>query len=55
MLRKYIGARKAILEERESHDTKTKMTKYASNPNYVYEPLKGDTKVIGRLKALGQF
>ena len=55
MLRKYIGARKEILAEREEASDEVKRTKYACNPNYVYEAFKNDTPTIARLKAAGEF
>lgn len=56
MLRKYQAARQEILAERDTHDDRTKRTKYCSNPNYVYEPLQPDTNgKIQRLKDEGVF
>ena len=55
MLKKYIVARKDILAERDLHSEEIVRTKYASNPNYVFEPFKMDTDVIKRLRASGDF
>ena len=55
MLRKYIGARKELLEERDRCSDEVKRTKYATNPNYVYEAFKNDTPQIARIKAAGEF
>ena len=40
MLRKYIVARKEILAERDESSQEEQWTKYITNPNYIYEPLK---------------
>ena len=53
MLRKYIVARKEILAERDESSQEEQWTKYITNPNYIYEPLKSDTDVIKRLRADG--
>jgi len=47
MMKKYQGARREILKERDTHSDEVKRTKYASNPNYVYEPFgsKDDDKI----------
>ena len=55
MIKKYHFARKEILAEREQCSEEERRTRYATNPNYVYEPFKGDAEVISRLKASGQF
>ena len=55
MLKKYVVARKEILAERDTHSLEVQWTKYATNPNYVFEGLKNDTPVIARLKADGEF
>lgn len=55
MLKKYIVARKEILEERDNCSAEDQMTKYVLNPNYIYEPFKADTEVIKRLRYDGEF
>ena len=55
MLKKYQVARREILEEREKCDDKEKHTRYAMNPNYIYEPLGKDSDAIGHIKAQGIF
>ena len=55
MLRKYIGARKDLLEEREACSDEVKRTRYCTNTNYVYEALRNDTPSIARIKAAGEF
>ena len=42
MLKKYIVARKEILEERDTYSLEQKMTMYKLNPNYIYEGFKDD-------------
>ena len=39
MTKRYIVARKEILAEREAQSDFIKRTKYALNPNYIYEAL----------------
>ena len=52
-MKNYIGARKEILDEREACTPDERMTRYASNPNYVYEPLGPDSDKIRHIKDLG--
>ena len=54
MLKKYIVARKEILEERDTCSSEEHMTKYILNTNYIYEPIK-DNEVIKRLRYDGEF
>ena len=54
MMKKYIGVRKEIIDEREACTPEERLTRYASNPNYVYEPLGPDDDRIKRVKDLGQ-
>ena len=53
MMKKYIVARKDILEERDACSSEEIATKYATNPSYIYESFKKDTDAIKRLKAQG--
>ena len=55
MLKRYQGARKEILIERELCTPEERLTRYASNPNYVYEPLGKDDDAMTRLKSEGLF
>jgi len=55
MLRKYIGARKEILTERDQCSDEVKRTRYITNPGYIYEPFQNDTPQIARIKAAGEF
>ena len=55
MLKRYITAKKDIIDERERHSEEVKRTRYALNPNYIYEPFKNDTPVIAQYKASGDF
>ena len=55
MIKKYIVARKAILAERDTHDAETQRSKYASNPNFIYEAFQNDTVAIQRLRDSGEF
>ena len=56
MIRKYQNVRKEVLAERDTHDDQTKRTKYATNSNYIYEPLQPDTNgKIQRAKDQGTF
>ena len=51
MMKKYQGARRQVLAERETHSDEVKRTLYASNPNYVYEPFGSkDDDRIKRMK-----
>lgn len=56
MMKKYQGARREVLAERETHSDEVKRTKYATNPNYVYEAFgsKDDDK-IKRMKDAKMF
>merc|ERR1719252_121473 len=49
MLKKYIVARKEILAERDN------CTPEEHSPKYIYEPFKGDTDEIKRLRLQGSF
>ena len=53
MMKKYIGVRKEIIDEREACTPEERLTRYASNPNYVYEPMGADDDRIRRTKDLG--
>ena len=55
MLKRYQVARKEILDEREKLSDQEKRTRYALNPNYIYEPLGKDSDKIAYLKAQGVF
>ena len=55
MLKKYIVARKEILEERDACTPEEQRTKYILNSNYIYEPFTADTEVIKRLRYDGEF
>ena len=55
MLKKYVVARREVLSERDTHSLEVQWTKYATNPNYVFEGLKNDTPAIARLKADNEF
>ena len=55
MMKKYIGARKEILAERDLHSGEVHRTKYVTNPHYVYEPFRNDTVDIKRLRDSGEF
>ena len=56
MMKKYQGARREVLAERETHSDEVKRTKYVTNPNYVYEAFgsKDDDK-IQRMKDAKMF
>ena len=53
MMKKYIGVRKELIDEREACTPEERLTRYATNPNYVYEPLGQDDDAIRRIKDLG--
>ena len=53
MMKKYIGVRKEILDEREACTPQERLTRYASNPNYIYEPMGPDDSAMQRTKDLG--
>ena len=55
MIRKYQIARKQVLAERELASDKEKRTRYITNANYVYEPLKADAVGMTSLKETGNF
>ena len=56
MMKKYQGARREILAEREKHSEEERRTKYASNANYVYEPFGSqDASAIRLMKEEGTF
>ena len=55
MLKRYQGARREILQEREACTPEERLTRYASNPNYVYEPLGPDADGMLRFKSQGYF
>ena len=46
MMKKYQGARREILAERDACTPEDRATKYATNSNYVYEPLGPDDDKI---------
>ena len=46
MIRKYQGARREILNERDACTPEERALKYATNPNYVWEPLGPDDDKI---------
>ena len=55
MIKKYVGARREILAERDEHTQEVQWTKYATNKNYVFEGLRNDTPAIRRLRADNEF
>jgi hypothetical protein len=55
MIKKYQTARKEILAERDTHSDLEKRTMYATNANYIYEPLPKDDDRIQRMKDDGEF
>ena len=55
MMKRYQVVRKEVLAERETHDDKTRRTKYATNSNYIYQPLGADDDKIKRMKDDGLF
>ena len=52
-MKKYIGIRKEMIDEREACTPEERLTRYATNPNYVYEPLGADDDKLRRVKDLG--
>ena len=42
MFKKYLKVRKQITQERDRCTKKEKLTRYITNPNYIYEPLGDD-------------
>lgn len=55
MIKKYQVARKEIIAERDTHSDLEKRTMYATNANYIYEPLPKDDDRIQRMKDDGEF
>ena len=55
MFKRYQQARKEILEERERCSDQEKRTRYALNPNYIYEPLGPDSEKMAFAKNSGIF
>ncbi len=53
MMKKYIGVRKELIDEREACTPEERLTRYATNPNYVYEVMGPDDDAIRRIKDLG--
>ena len=55
MMKKYHGARKEVLAEREKCTQEERLTRYSTNPNYIYEPMGEDCTAIQIIKDLGQW
>jgi hypothetical protein len=55
MMKRYQVARKEILNDRERQTPEVRLTKYITNPNYVYEALGQDDDKMKRLKDDGLF
>lgn len=55
MMKRYQGARKEVLADRERQTDEVKHTKYITNVNYVYEALGADDDKLRRLKDDGLF
>jgi len=53
MMKKYNGVRKEILDEREACTPEDRLTRYATNPNYIYEALGPDDDKLKRAKDAG--
>ena len=53
MMKKYIPIRKELIDEREKCTPEERVTRYALNSNYVYEPLGADSSKMQRIKDLG--
>jgi len=53
MFKRYQGARKEILCERDAVTPEERATRYACNPNYVFEPLGRDADAMIRIKSSG--
>ena len=51
MFKKYLKVKKQIAVDREMSTQKEKMTKYITNPNYIFEPL-GEDAVALRISRL---
>uniref|UniRef100_A0A7S3ITY3 Uncharacterized protein n=1 Tax=Strombidium inclinatum TaxID=197538 RepID=A0A7S3ITY3_9SPIT len=55
MVKKYMVARKEIIADRERSPVEERMTKYITNPNYIYEPLANEAAAIVEMKHKGDF
>ena len=55
MIKKYQVVRREVLAERDTHSDFEKRTTYATNPNYIFEPMNPDDDEIQRMKDDGQF
>jgi hypothetical protein len=55
MIKRYQVVRREVIAARDQESDETRRTKYATNPNYVYEPLGPDDDRIQRCKDDGQF
>ena len=55
MFKKYYVVRKQIILERENCSQEEKLTKYALNPNYVYQPMGADHPAITECKLNGSW
>ena len=55
MIKKYQVARREILAERDAATAEERANKYATNSNYVWEPLGKDDDKIQRMKDDGLF
>ncbi len=55
MFKKYRKVRQQVITEREGHSQKDRMTKYITNPNYIYEPLGEDSPTLKKWKMSGRF
>ena len=55
MIKKYQVARREIIAERDALPQEVRLTRYATNPNYVHEPLGPDSDKIQRTKDDGIF
>ena len=55
MMKKYQGARREILADRERCSEEERRTRYCTNPNYVCEPMGPDSDKIRRGKDDGTF
>ena len=54
MMKKYVGARKEIIDEREACTPEERLTRYALNPNYVFEGMGPDSERLRRIKDAGE-
>ena len=50
MMKKYVSARKEILTDRDEVSDEARRTRYATNPNYIYEAFKNDTPVLAQIR-----